>query len=303
MHNQNAFLVVGGDSLVGGGVMSAMALRGHKAYATSRRRATLTPERIFLDFESCDAIEIPDDVGYALVIAAATNYDRCERDPQARVINVELIPRTIARLLDKGLFITFVSTNSVFGGDRPWPHEDDPHAPGIAYAQQKSDAEAAIRDMAAAAGHSHRLNIVRLTKIMDAGVSPLPAWFAAWESGKPVEPFGDLIFAPISVRFVGEALTMIAEKRVTGNLHLSGAENVSYIDFAKALMGRLDISHDLIAPTTSVAKGIRIPFLPRYSGLGMVRTTELTGVKPQPFEQLIDDLLDDHNKRREGSQR
>jgi len=303
MLDPKVFLVVGGDSLVGGGVMAAMARRGHKAYATSRRRDTLSPERVFLDFESGDAIEIPDDVGYALVIAAATNYDRCEKDPHARVINVELIPRTIARLLDKGLFVTFVSTNSVFGGERPWPNEDDPHAPGIAYAQQKSDAEAVIRDMAAAAGHSDRLNIVRLTKIMDAGVSPLPAWFAAWEAGKPIEPFADLIFAPISVRFVGEGLTAIAETRVTGNLHLSGAENVSYIDFAKALMARLGIPDDLMAPTTSVAKGIHIPFLPRYSGLSMKRTTELTGVKPQPFDELINDLLEDHKKRLEGNRR
>lgn len=303
MRDPKAFLIVGGDSLVGGGVMMAMARRRHKAYATSRRRDTLSAERVFLDFESDARIEIPDDVGYALVIAAATNYDRCEKDPHARVINVELIPRTIARLLDKGLFVTFVSTNSVFGGERPWPHEDDPHAPGIAYAQQKSDAEAVIREMAAAAGHSDRLNIVRLTKIMDAGVSPLPAWFAAWEAGKPVEPFADLIFAPISVRYVGEGLTTIAEKRVTGNLHLSGAENVSYIDFAKAMITRLGIPHELITPTTSVAKGIHIPFLPRYSGLGMKRTTEHTGVKPQPFDELIDDLLEDHKKRREGNQR
>lgn len=69
------------------------------------------------------------------------------------------------------------------------------------------------------------------------------------------------------------------------------------------MITRLGIPHELITPTTSVAKGIHIPFLPRYSGLGMKRTTEHTGVKPQPFDELIDDLLEDHKKRREGNQR
>jgi dTDP-4-dehydrorhamnose reductase len=142
-------------------------------------------------------------------------------------------------------------------------------------------------------GATDRLNIVRLTKIMNAGVSPLPAWFSAWDRGKPVQPFEDLVFAPISVKFVGQALATIGEARIPGELHLSGAENVSYVEFAHALAKRLKVDPALIRPTTAVAKGVHIPFKPRYSGLGMTRTTELTKIRPQRLDELVDDLAAD----------
>jgi len=290
---QAGILVVGADSLVGGGLVRALDRRGEDFLASTRRRDTLGDRRIYLDFESEAPFRVPAEIGYVFFVAAATNYDRCEKDPLAYRINVDLIPRLVAALLDQGMFVTFVSTNSVFGGERPWPKEDDPHAPGIAYAQQKSEGERRIREEARRLGALGRLNIVRLTKILERDTSPLPAWFAAWKKAEVVQPFSDLIFAPMSVRFVGEALATIGEKCVAGNLHLSGAENVSYVDLATALAARLGVDAKLISPTTATAKGVQIPFKPRYSGLGMERTTALTGLAPQPLDAVVRDLVPD----------
>ena len=290
-------MVVGGDSLVGRGLIAALSSRRRRVFASTRRRDTLNETRVYLDFESPDSFCAPAGANYAFVVAAATNYQRCEIDPTAKVLNVELIPRSVISLLRQGLFVTFISSNSVFGGERPWPHEDDPHSPGIAYALQKDEGEAAVRTGAAGIGARDRLNIVRLTKIMDASVSPLPSWFAAWKRGEKVEPFSDLIFAPISVAFAGDRLAIIGERRVAGNLHLSGAANISYVDFAQALARRLDVDQVLIEPTTAVAKGVNVPFKPRFSGLGMARTTELTGVEPQSLDHLVDDVIADLDRR------
>ena len=291
MSENSAYIVVGADSLVGGGLLNALKRRGHRAYGTTRRKDQLGPERLFLDFEAEAPFQAPPDANYAFVVAAATNYDRCEKDPQARVINEELTPRAIANLLSQGLFVTFISTNSVFGGEKAWPHEEAAHDAQIPYAAQKSRAEDAVRAFAKELAAEDRLNIVRLTKIMDPNTSPLPAWFAAWSRSEAIQPFADLIFAPMSVQFVGEALATIGEKRVPGHLHLSGADNVSYVDLAQALAKRKGISSDLIQPTTSIAKGIHIAFKPRFSGLGMERTSALTGLKPQPLEAVVADIV------------
>jgi dTDP-4-dehydrorhamnose reductase len=289
--SNESYLIVGGDSLVGGGLLRALARRGHHAYVSTRRWDSVDDRRVYLDFESDETFKAPRDVGYAFIVAAATNYDRCEKYPLAHKINVELIPQLIASLLEQGLFVTFISTNSVFGGERPWPHEEDTHAPGIAYAVQKDDAEKVIRASAKALKAEQRLNIVRLTKILDRNTSPLPNWFEAWQRGEAVQPFSDLIFAPMSVQFVSEALAAIGEQRVPGDLHLSGADNVSYVDFASSLATAKGIDLRLIAPTTATTKGIHIAYKPRFSGLGMQRTTVLTGVHPQTLADVVSDLL------------
>jgi dTDP-4-dehydrorhamnose reductase len=292
MSQERGYLVVGGDSLVGGGLFRALVRRGHRTLVSTRRCDTLDRQRVYLDFESEEPFQVPAGIDYAFIVAAATNYERCEKDPLAHRINVGLIPGLVASLLEQGMFVTFISTNSVFGGELPWPHEDDPHAPGIAYARQKDEAEKIIRTEARRLGAENRLNVVRLTKILDRNTSPLPGWFTAWQRGEAVEPFSDLIFAPMSVRFVGESLATIGEKRVAGNLHLSGAGNVSYVDLALKLAETMGIDSSLIVPTTAAAKGINIPFKPRFSGLGMKRTTQLTGVKPQTIGDVAGDLAE-----------
>ncbi len=293
MTKERKFLVVGGDSLLGRGLLRALERRGNTVLVTTRRRETQNSRRLYLDFESEFPFHMPFNFDYAFIVAAATNYDRCELDAVARRINIELIPRLVISLIDQGVFVTFISTNTVFGGERPWPNEDDLSAPCIAYARQKDEAEALIRAAAIHSQSDNRLSIVRLTKMLAPNTPPLPSWFSAWKCGETVEPFSDLIFAPMSVRFVGESLASLGEMRIPGNLHLSGAENITYVELAQCLAHRMGIDPGLIMPTTAEKKGVNIQFKPRYSGLGMQRTTAISGLTPQSISDVVNDIVEE----------
>ena len=287
------YVVVGADSLVGGSLIQALQDSGLPVWGTTRRRENAASGLLFLDLQEPGSYRLPGEASYSFIVAAATNYDRCETDPWARKINVELTPSLVESLLSQGLFVTLISTNSVFGGERPWPKEDDPHDARIAYAIQKHEAEKRSFESAARLGAEDRFNVVRLTKILSRGTPPLPSWFLAWKEGRVIEPFADLIFAPMSVQFVGKALATVGAKRVRGCLHLSGEANISYVDLAQAFAAALGVDGSLLLPSSATAKGIHIAYKPTYSGLGMERTTRLTGVHPQPLNQMVADLICD----------
>lgn len=285
-----AHLVIGADSFVGSCLIETLRERGHRVYGTTRRKDTLSPERLFCDFADPASLDVPPDATCAHIVAAATDYARCASVPESHTVNTVYTPRLAGELLNKGLFVSFVSSNSVFGGDRPWPHEDDPHDARFPYSIQKDLAEKGVLQAARDAGREDHLAIVRLTKVLGPSSSPLPAWLAAWREGRAVRPFADLIFAPVSRRFAALALAVIGERRASGSLHVSGAENISYVAFAHALAEALGVDPALISPTTATAEGVEIPFKPQYSGLGMTRTTACTGLKPQTIQDVIADL-------------
>ncbi len=284
-------MVVGGDSLVGSSLLHSLNKRGHKTYSTTKRINTVTESRVFLDYENFTEFNLPVDVGYVYVVAAATNYERCENDPSAFKINVEFVPRFIHSLLSKGISVNFASTNSVFGGEVPWPKENDRHNPRISYAVQKHLAEISCTNFARNLKAENIFTIVRLTKILGADTAPIPDWINKWKNGKIVNPFSDLIFAPISVQYVGDSLATLGELRIPGNLHLSGSANVSYVEFAYATAKHLSIPKTLIVPTTATECNINILFKPKFSGLDMAKTTELSGLVPQELGCVVADLF------------
>ena len=95
----------------------------------------------------------------------------------------------------------------------------------------------------------------------------------------------------MSIQFVGNALAVIGEKRISGNLHLSGFENINYSEFAQLIAKKMGVAQSLICPTTATTCGIHIAFKPAYSGLAMLRTTQLTGIEPQKIDSVIADIF------------
>jgi len=289
-------LVVGADSFLGEKLINVLEKQHRYVVGTTRRKDTLSDNRVFLDlFEENLNFKAPQGTTYAYLLAGIVNYGKCETDPRAWEVNVDKMTRLAAQLLEQGIFVTFISTNTVFGGERPWCHEDDPHTPEFAYAKHKAAAELSIRAEAEKLDALDLLNVVRLTKILGVNTSPLPDWFSQLHQGKALNPFTDLIIAPMSLRYTAESLAEIGRHRLSGNLHLSGSENINYDDLAQALVTALGSTSTLITPTTATKMKVEIPFKPKFSGIGMERTTEFTGIKPQDLDAVVADVVSQYH--------
>ena len=76
------FLIVGGDSGIAKATLAALGDAGLPAIATTRRRETLGPDRVFLDLTmSLDDWQPPAGVTAVCIFAAVANLVDCARDP------------------------------------------------------------------------------------------------------------------------------------------------------------------------------------------------------------------------------
>jgi dTDP-4-dehydrorhamnose reductase len=178
----------------------------------------------------------------------------------------------------------------VFSGEQPWPEENAPHCPVLDYGQQKSNAEQNILKMTNEAGTKDFIKIVRLTKILTKDTNPIPDWIDSWNKSQRVNTFEDLIVAPVTLSYVVNCLSTIVESQESGCYHISGSENIDYFSFGKLLAKALGYPSSLVNKTTSIEAGVAIPFLPKYSGLGMIETTKVFGIESQTIQEVIKEL-------------
>ena len=276
---------------MGRAVRAAYARNKIHAISTSRRSVSNSSNVIYLDLDYALVFDPPACTTRAVIVAAATGYTRCAKDPKAYDINVRRIPELVGNLLGRGISVSLISSNTVFGGLRNLPGEDDRHDPRFAYAIQKDCCEFEATAIARSQGASSLFSVIRLTKVLDWTVPPLPEWIANWSKGMPFQPIIDFKFAPISTRYVGEAILKIVESAIPGNFHVSGASDISYAEFAHLMADRLHVAKSLVQPIAARDSAHDFAFRPRFSRLGMDRTTKLVGLLPQSPEAVVEDLV------------
>ena len=146
------FLIVGGDSEIGGAAFAALKAQGHAATATTRRRGPAAHDRLFLDLTtSLKGWEPPKGATSACVCAAVARLADCAADPpRSAHVNVTQTLALADSLLGRGVYVLFLSTNQVFDGRVAQVPPEAPHSPVSEYGKQKARTEAALLDKMAA---------------------------------------------------------------------------------------------------------------------------------------------------------
>lgn len=142
-------LVTGSAGMLGTAVMGRLAEEGHRATGVDLAADAPSLRVDVSRWGEVRSLPAARDCAMVMHLAAATDVDRCQREPDWAYRQNTLATQLVARLCaDRGIPIVYISTAAVFAGNpkaEPYTEYDAP-APGNHYAASKLRGEEAVRE-------------------------------------------------------------------------------------------------------------------------------------------------------------
>ena len=282
---RSKLLVVGGDSLIGRGLVEHYRKQGVAVCYTSRRPNNKT-DCIYLELGK--AFDLPNIPDVAILCAGVTDFRTCAEQPDAtRRINVDAMLELAATLYFRGSRILYLSSNAVCEIEHQGIQSASLPPITTEYGAQKFDAERGIL------AFGERAAVVRATKIVSCKLPLFSDWLRHLGNHVEIRPLSEKYFCPISMLFMVTWLAELASRNVSGVFHLSGACLVSYTEFALHLASSMSADYRLVVPTTIHGLGIPHVSYLRHACLDMNATTATVGATAQSVQSVIYDLLEE----------
>jgi dTDP-4-dehydrorhamnose reductase len=276
-------LVAGADSQIGGALVARFQSLGREVTGTSRRPGE-TDGWLGLDLAD-DATRwcLPEKVSVAFLCAAVTGLQACELDPsRTRRINVDGTLALAERLLERGAFVIFLSTNLVFDGSLPHRPAADAVSPQTEYGRQKAAAERGLHALG-----GDRAAVVRLTKVLTHRDPLLGDWVSRLRRGEPIHPFRQKVMAPVGLDHAVSVLEGVADRRLGGISQVSARRDLSYAEAAEFLCRSVGANPALVQPGEPASADLTLAAAPRHTTLCTRRIAKELGIEPpDPFEAI-----------------
>ena len=166
----------------------------------------------------------PDAVIHAAAIA---DIDYCQaHQNKAEQVNVG-VTQELARLCQAaGAKMVFLSTDTVFDGEKGYYVETDPPGPLNFYAETKVRGEQIVPQVAPNAAVV-RVSLVMGLPVLGSGNSFLSRMCAAFEEGREVGVPDNEVRTPVDVITLGRALLELAGNDFYGLVHLAGNDRLN----------------------------------------------------------------------------
>jgi len=204
-------------------------------------------------------------------LAAFTNVDACEREPQkAQEQNAEAT-RNVARAANEiGAAVLYTSTDYVFGGDRDSPYrEDDPPNPLNVYGRSKLAGEQHLEEIL------DRYFIVRTSWLFGShGKNFVATVRRLAGEKKELRVVNDQRGSPTYTRHLATKLEQLVTTGEYGVYHITGAGSCTWFEFAGKIVefgGIKDVSLTPVSSSEYVSDARR----PAYSVLANGRLMDL----------------------------
>jgi dTDP-4-dehydrorhamnose reductase len=251
-------LVIGAYGLVGASLCPRLCAAGHVVVRQGRREGA----ELRLDLADGEAVATTMATLHPTTVvnlAAATNVDACEADPQAAFIanvrTVESLTAAIARVPDAPPHLIHVSSDQVYDG--PGPHREDSARPCNVYALSKYAGELVAARFGATV---LRTNLFGCSRAPDR--SSLSDWVvASLRAGTPITVFDDVLFSAFHLNTLADVIALSAERRLFGIFNAGCCDGISKAGFALALAESLGLDRKLltVGVSTNVALRARRP--------------------------------------------
>ncbi len=235
--------------------------------------------------------------------AALTNVDYCEdHHEEAHAVNARA-PRVMAEVCrDHGARMIHVSTDYVFDGEEPgYRVETDPTNPRSEYGRTKLAGEEAVLDT------SDEFLVVRTSWVFGPErKSFLDMIVERAVENESVEAIEDKYSSPCYADDYADLLeALMAKPEISGILHLCNSGSCSWKEYGQVA---LEAAREAGIPLKATkVVGISVDDLeafvaprPIHSAMSTDKFTELTGVKPRPWEVVVEEYVHSVLKERLG---
>ncbi len=243
----NKVVITGGSGLLGRALLREASKRNITALGTYNR--TSRDSGVPMDVTQRDDVRAtmarlkPEWIIHA---AAMTDVDLCEREPdQAWQANALGTKNVVDAGKECGARVMYISTDYVFDGEQgPYTEEDATHPINV-YGESKLAGER----FALAEPH----NIVARVCVLYGPDKPN---FVTWvveslRAGKVINVVNDQYNTPTYTNNCAHALLRLCERHCAGIYHVSGREQLSRYDFARAIADVFELNDKLINVTSS----------------------------------------------------
>ncbi len=252
MGRAEKILITGGSGLLGSNI-ARTAAEEYQVYATHNSHPSRIPGCRFVPLDIKDrqqVLSLLKEIKPAVVIhtAGLVNVDYCEEhEDEARLINVVGTENVALAAREIGAKLIFISTDSVFDGERGMYTEEDAPHPLTVYARTKLEAEKSV---------AHRLpdSIIVRTVFYGWGLhskQSLAEWVVnGLREGKKLSMWTDAFFTPMLANNLAEVLLAMYRRNLNGIYHVAGSERCSKYDFGREVARTFGLDTDLIQPSS-----------------------------------------------------
>ena len=254
-------LITGGSGFLGSDIARS-TIKGFKVYATYYT----TPVQIAgcsfvpLDIRNREQTfsslkEIKPDL--VIHTAALVDVDYCEEhSEEAWSINTEGTENVALATREVGAKLVYISTDSVFDGEKGMYGEEDVPHPLNVYARTKLEGEARVRCCLPE-------SIIIRTAFYGwgfPGKHSLADWLITQlKRGEKPKMFTEVLFSPIPINVLVAAMLEMCGKNLSGLYHVGGRERCSKYTFGLELARAFGFNESCIQPSTRAEAQLKAP--------------------------------------------